>query len=43
VLVILHLESSARVLIPHWEEALPPEARAMPTGPVPAAKRERVR
>jgi MFS family permease len=27
VLVILHLESSARVLIPHWEESLPPEAR----------------
>jgi MFS family permease len=39
VLVILRLESSARVLIPHWEEALPPEARAMPTGPVPVAKR----
>jgi hypothetical protein len=28
--VILRLESTARVLIPHWEEALPPEARAMP-------------
>jgi hypothetical protein len=27
VLVILRLESTARVLIPHWEEALPPEAR----------------
>ena len=39
VLVILRLESSARVLIPHWEEALPPEARAMPMGPVPVAKR----
>jgi MFS family permease len=39
VLVILHLEPSARVLIPHWEEALPPEARARPTGPVPVAKR----
>jgi hypothetical protein len=38
VLVILRLESSARVLIPHWEEALPPEARAMPTDPVPVAK-----
>jgi MFS family permease len=35
VLVILHLESSARVLIPHWEESLPPEARALPTGSVP--------
>jgi hypothetical protein len=40
VLVILLLESSARVLIPHWEEALPPGARAMPPGPV--ATRERV-
>ena len=29
VLVILRLESSARVLIPHWEESLPPEARSM--------------
>jgi MFS family permease len=39
VVVILRLESSARVLIPHWEEALPPEARARPTGAVPVAKR----
>jgi hypothetical protein len=39
VLVILRLEPSARVLIPHWEEALPPEARARPTGVVPVAKR----
>jgi cyanate permease len=29
VLVILRLESTARVLIPHWEESLPPEARLM--------------
>jgi hypothetical protein len=29
VLVILRLESTARMLIPHWEEALPPEARLM--------------
>jgi hypothetical protein len=29
VLVILRLESTTRVLIPHWEEALPPEARLM--------------
>jgi cyanate permease len=36
--VILHLESSARVLIPHWEESLPPEARAMPPGSVPFSK-----
>jgi Uncharacterised MFS-type transporter YbfB len=26
--VILRLESTARVLIPHWEDALPPEARS---------------
>ena len=38
VLVILRLESSARVLIPHWEEALPPEARALPADPAPVAK-----
>jgi hypothetical protein len=38
VVVILRLESSARVLIPHWEEGLPPEARAMPMGPAPVAK-----
>ncbi len=36
--VILHLESSARVLIPHWEESLPPEARAMPPGSGPFSK-----
>jgi cyanate permease len=37
VLVILRLESSARVLIPHWEASLPLEARALPThaGPLP--------
>ena len=29
VVVILRLESSAQVLIPHWEESLPPEARSM--------------
>ena len=39
VLVILHLESSAQVLIPHWEESLPPEARSLPMGPVPFAQR----
>ena len=39
VVVILRLEPSARVLILHWEEALPPEARAMPTGAVPVAER----
>ncbi len=37
VLVTLRLESSARVLIPHWEEALPPEARALPTDQAPVA------
>jgi hypothetical protein len=30
VLVILNLESTARVLVPHWEESLPAEARAAP-------------
>ena len=29
VLVILHMESTARVLIPHWEASLPPEARSI--------------
>jgi len=33
-LVILHLESSAQVLIPHWEASVPPEAGATPTGAV---------
>jgi len=31
--VILRLESTARVLIPHWEESLPPAARSMPMRP----------
>src|SRR5262245_51067672 len=31
--VILRLESSAQVLIPHWEEALPPAARSMTMRP----------
>jgi cyanate permease len=38
MLVILRLESSARVLIPHWEAALPPEARSMPTHAVPLTR-----
>jgi hypothetical protein len=29
--VILHLESSAQVLIPQWEASVLPEAGAMPT------------
>jgi len=33
VVVILRLESSAQVLIPHWEEALPPAARSMTMRP----------
>ena len=37
VLLILNLESSARILIPDWEESLPPEARDRPVAPpVPA-------
>jgi hypothetical protein len=31
--VILRQESSAQVLIPHWEELLPPEARSMTMRP----------
>ena len=31
VVVILRLESTARVLIPHWEAAVPPEAPARRT------------
>src|SRR5262249_2417676 len=38
VLVILHLESSARVLIPHWEVSLPLEAQALPTDAVPLTR-----
>jgi hypothetical protein len=34
VLVILHLESSAQVLIPHWETSVLPEAGATPTSAV---------
>jgi MFS family permease len=34
VLVILRLESSARILIPHWEAALPSEAHALSPGAV---------
>jgi len=33
-LVILHLESSAQVLIPHWEASVPPEAGARQRGVV---------
>jgi hypothetical protein len=33
VAVILRLESTARMLIPHWEEALPPAARSMTMRP----------
>ena len=38
MLVILHLESSARVLIPHWEASLPPEAQSLPTHGVPLTR-----
>ena len=33
-LVILHLESSAQVLIPHWEASVPAEADARKTDAV---------
>ena len=35
MLVMLRLESSARVLIPHWEASLPPEAQSLRTHAVP--------
>jgi hypothetical protein len=38
VLVILRLESTARVLIPHWEASSPPEAQARPTHAVPLTR-----
>src|SRR5688572_25691900 len=38
VLVILRLESSARVLIPHWEASLPPEAQSLPRHAVPLTR-----
>ncbi len=34
-LLILGLESTSRVLIPSWEESLPPEARSGPTSAAP--------
>lgn len=36
VVVISTLDATSRVLIPHWEESLPPEARSAPA-PTPAA------
>jgi MFS family permease len=38
MLVILRLESSAQVLIPHWEASLPPEAQPLPTHAVPLTR-----
>jgi hypothetical protein len=35
VVVILRLESTARVLIPHWEASSPPDAPARPTHAAP--------
>jgi len=37
VVVILMLDSTSQVLIPDWEQSLPPEARSSPTVPLPAA------
>ena len=42
VVVIANLASTARVLVPNWEDELPPEARSVPVGghtaaPTPAA------
>jgi len=36
--VILRLESTARVLIPHWEASVPPDAHALPTPAVPLTR-----
>ena len=41
--VILRLESTARVLIPHWEEAVPPDAPARPTHVAPLTRRPETR
>jgi hypothetical protein len=38
VVVILHLESTARVLIPHWEASVPPDAPARPTQAAPLTR-----
>src|SRR5215475_7555989 len=37
VVVILRLESTAQVLLPHWEASVPPavQARPMPAAPLP--------
>jgi MFS family permease len=37
VVCILFLEPTSRVLIPHWEESLPPEARSAPIGAASSA------
>ena len=37
VLVIMMLESTSKVIIPDWEQALPPEARSAPIAPTAAA------
>jgi MFS family permease len=37
VVCILLLEPTSRVLIPHWEESLPPEARSVPEGAASSA------
>jgi len=37
VVAILMLEPTSKVLIPDWEQSLPPEARSVPTAPLSAA------
>ena len=42
-LLMLTLESTSRVLIPNWEDSLPPEARGTPfaeNGPIPTGNPE---
>ncbi len=36
-LVLVSMEPTDRLLIPDWEDALPPEARSRVPSPVPAA------
>jgi len=38
VVVILRLESTARVLIPHWEASVPPDTPVRPTQAAPLTR-----
>jgi MFS family permease len=43
VVVILRLESTARILIPHWDASVPPDAPARPTQAAPLTRRPETR